>query len=36
MLLPSHFWSDLTTRQFAQLAASPDIDRVVAGLLLPH
>ena len=32
MLLPSHFWSDLTTRQFAQLAASPNIDRVVAVL----
>jgi creatinine amidohydrolase len=28
----SHFWSDLTTRQFAQLAASPSIAQVVAVL----
>jgi creatinine amidohydrolase len=32
MQLPSHFWSDLTTRQFAQLAASPSIAQVVAVL----
>ena len=32
MQLPSHFWSDLTTRQFAQLAASKDIAQVVAVL----
>ena len=32
MQLPSHFWSDLTTRQFAQLAASQDIAQVVAVL----
>ena len=32
MKLPSHFWSDLTTRQFVQLAASQDIAQVVAML----
>jgi creatinine amidohydrolase len=32
MQLPSHFWSDLTTRQFVQLAASRDIAQVVAVL----
>ncbi len=32
MQLPSVFWADLTTRHFAQLAASPGIDRVVAVL----
>ena len=32
MQLPSVFWADLTTRHFAQLAASPVIDRVVAVL----
>ena len=32
MQLSSHFWSDLTTRQFAQLAASQDIAQVVAVL----
>jgi creatinine amidohydrolase len=32
MHLPSHFWSDLTTRHFAQLAASPSIAQVVAVL----
>ena len=32
MQLPSQFWSDLTTRQFAQLAASPNIAQVVAVL----
>jgi creatinine amidohydrolase len=32
MHLPSHFWSDLTTRHFAQLAASQDIAQVVAVL----
>jgi creatinine amidohydrolase len=32
MQLLSHFWSDLTTRQFAQLAASQDIAQVVAVL----
>ena len=32
MQLLSHFWSDLTTRQFAQLAASKDIAQVVAVL----
>ena len=32
MQLPSHFWSDLTTRHFAQLANHPDIARVVAVL----
>lgn len=32
MQLPSHFWSDLTTRHFAQLAASQDIAQIVAVL----
>ncbi len=32
MNLPSHFWSDLTSRQFSQLGASPDVGRVVAVL----
>jgi creatinine amidohydrolase len=32
MQLPSHFWSDLTTRQFAQLAASSSISQAVAVL----
>jgi creatinine amidohydrolase len=32
MQLPSVFWADLTTRHFAQLAASAVIDRVVAVL----
>ena len=32
MQLTSHFWSDLTTRQFAQLAVSPGIAQVVAVL----
>ena len=32
MQLPSHFWSDLTTRHFAQLAASQEIAQVVAVL----
>ncbi len=32
MQLSSHFWSDLTTRQFAQLAANKDIAQVVAVL----
>ena len=32
MQLSSHFWSDLTTRQFTQLAASKDIAQVVAVL----
>jgi creatinine amidohydrolase len=32
MQLPSRFWADLTSRQFAQLAASPLIDRAVAVL----
>ena len=32
MQLPSVFWADLTTRHFAQLAASADIDRAVAVL----
>ena len=32
MQLPSHFWSDLTTRQFAQLAASSNISQTVAVL----
>ena len=32
MQLPSHFWSDLTTRQFAQWAASQEIAQVVAVL----
>jgi creatinine amidohydrolase len=30
--LPSKFWSDLTTRHFAQLAASPEVAQVVAVL----
>ncbi|MEY4911408.1 MAG: hypothetical protein RL761_1071 [Pseudomonadota bacterium] len=30
MKLPSHFWSDLTTRQFSQMAASPSIAQAVA------
>lgn len=33
MPLPSRFWSDLTTRQFAQLRAAPEIGQLVA--LLP-
>ena len=32
MKLASHFWSDPTSRQFSQLAASPDVDQVVAVL----
>mgnify|MGYP003456231282 CR=1 FL=1 len=32
MQLPSHFWSDLTTRQFAQLASHADVAQVVAVL----
>jgi len=32
MQLPSRFWADLTTRHFAQLAASSAIDTVVAVL----
>ena len=32
MQLPSHFWSDLTTRQFAQWSASQEIAQVVAVL----
>ncbi len=32
MQIPSHFWSNLTTRQFAQLAASPSIAQAVAVL----
>ena len=32
MNLPSKFWSDLTTRHFAQLAASPEVAQVVAVL----
>ena len=32
MQLPSHFWSDLTTRHFAQLAASQNIVQAVAVL----
>ena len=32
MQLPSVFWADLTSRHFAQLAASPAIDRAVAVL----
>ena len=32
MQLPSRFWADLTSRQFAQLAASALIDRTVAVL----
>ena len=30
--LPSRFWAELSTREFAQLAASPQIDRTVAVL----
>ncbi len=32
MKLASHFWSNLTSRQFAQLAASPDVAQAVAVL----
>lgn len=32
MQLPSRYWADLSTRQFAQLAASPLIDKAVAVL----
>ena len=32
MQLPSRFWADLTTRQFAQLRDAPDIGTVVAVL----
>jgi creatinine amidohydrolase len=32
MKLPYPFWSDLTTKQFAELAASPDLARLVAVL----
>jgi len=32
MQLPSRFWADLSTRQFAQLAASPLLDKTVAVL----
>ena len=32
MILPSRYWSDLTTRQFAHIAASADIGQVVAVL----
>ena len=32
MQLPSRFWADLTSRQFAQLAASPAIGQAVAVL----
>lgn len=32
MQLPSRYWADLTTRQFAALQRSPDISRVVAVL----
>ena len=32
MKLPSHFWSNLSSRQFSQLAASPDIAQAVAVL----
>jgi creatinine amidohydrolase len=32
MKLPSHFWSDLTTCQFLQMAASPSIAQAVAVL----
>ncbi len=32
MQLPSRFWADLTSRHFAQLAASPVIDQAVAVL----
>lgn len=34
MQLPSRYWADLTTRQFARLRQSPDIGRVVAVLPL--
>jgi creatinine amidohydrolase len=34
MQLPSHFWSDLTTRQFAQLATSPSIAQAVDTTLV--
>lgn len=30
--LPSRFWADLTTREFAQLRRAPDLDQVVAVL----
>ncbi|APW44232.1 creatininase family protein [Rhodoferax saidenbachensis] len=32
MQLPSRFWADLSTRHFAQLAASPMLDKTVAVL----
>jgi creatinine amidohydrolase len=32
MQLPSRFWADLTSRHFAQLAASPALDKTVAVL----
>ncbi len=32
MRLPSHFWSDLTSRHFSQLAARNDVHRAVAVL----
>jgi creatinine amidohydrolase len=32
MNLPYPFWSDLTTKQFSELAASPDVARLVAVL----
>jgi creatinine amidohydrolase len=32
LILPYPFWSDLTTKQFAELAASPDVARLVAVL----
>ena len=32
MQLPSFFWADLTSRHFAQLAASAEVDRAVAVL----
>ena len=32
MQLPSRYWADLSTRQFAQLAASPMLDKTVAVL----
>lgn len=32
MMLPSRFWADLTTRQFAQLRGAPGIDQVVTVL----
>jgi creatinine amidohydrolase len=32
MKLPYPFWSDLTTKQFAELAASPDLAKLVAVL----